>query len=68
MITQRKNLSMAVVIRNGKVLVQERLRPSLGMVFEFPGGAVDNNESAEEAAIRELWEETGLEDLSVVGS
>ncbi len=28
--------------------------------FEFPGGSTDAGESGEHAAIRELWEETGL--------
>ncbi len=38
------------------------------MVFEFPGGSVDAGESGEQAAIRELWEETGLKNLELVGS
>ncbi|NBO24836.1 MAG: NUDIX hydrolase, partial [Chlamydiae bacterium] len=29
-------------------------------VFALPGGGVESNESAEEAAIREMGEETGL--------
>ncbi|MFA0897208.1 NUDIX domain-containing protein, partial [Vibrio cholerae] len=29
------------------------------MIFEFPGGSIDAGESGEQAAIRELWEETG---------
>ena len=62
-----KDLSMAVVIRNGHVLLQERYRHGRGMVFEFPGGAVEANETGVEAAIRELSEETGLRDLEIVG-
>ncbi|WP_282176188.1 NUDIX hydrolase [Vibrio nereis] len=57
------HLSMAVVVRNGKVLVQERYRPSKGMVVEFPGGEVNENETGTDAAIRELSEETQLEGL-----
>ncbi|WP_165311654.1 NUDIX hydrolase [Vibrio ziniensis] len=63
-----KNLPMAVVIRDGKVLLQERFRRNIGMVFEFPGGSVDMGESGEQAAIRELWEETGLRDVQLIGS
>ncbi|MBE3745013.1 NUDIX hydrolase, partial [Vibrio parahaemolyticus] len=63
-----KNLSMAVVVKQGKVLVQNRYRRGKGMVFEFPGGSVDSGESGEQAAIRELWEETGLNGLKVLGN
>lgn len=58
---------MAVVVRDGKVLVQKRFRHGQGMVFEFPGGSVDPGESGSQAAIRELWEETGLKDLQLLG-
>ncbi|MEZ8759895.1 NUDIX hydrolase [Vibrio splendidus] len=63
-----KNIAMAVVIRDGKVLVQKRFRHRQGMVFEFPGGSVDPGESGNQAAIRELWEETGLKDLQLLGT
>ena len=63
-----KDLSMAVVVKQGKVLVQNRYRCGKGMVFEFPGGSVDSGESGEQVAIRELWEETGLNGLKVLGN
>jgi len=59
-----KHLAMAVVIRNGKVLIQERYRAEQGMVMEFPGGEANENESGTDAAIRELYEETHLSGLS----
>ncbi|MEZ8101076.1 NUDIX hydrolase [Vibrio bivalvicida] len=58
-----KHLSMAVVRKNGKVLVQERYRAKKGMVFEFPGGAVNDNESGTDAAARELFEETKMKSV-----
>ncbi|CAK1700756.1 NUDIX hydrolase [Vibrio crassostreae] len=63
-----KNIAMAVVVRDRKILVQKRFRHRQGMVFEFPGGSVDPGESGNQAAIRELWEETGLKDLQCLGT
>ncbi|MEZ9743965.1 NUDIX hydrolase [Vibrio splendidus] len=63
-----KNIAMAVVVREGKVLIQKRFRHRQGMVFEFPGGSVDPGESGSQAAIRELWEETDLKDLQLLGT
>ncbi|WP_073585704.1 NUDIX hydrolase [Vibrio quintilis] len=63
-----KNLAMAVVIRSGKVLIQQRYRSHRGMVYEFPGGSVDAGESGAEGACRELWEETGLKASQVLGT
>ncbi|KAF1081676.1 MAG: Guanosine-3',5'-bis(Diphosphate) 3'-pyrophosphohydrolase [Candidatus Rifleibacterium amylolyticum] len=55
-----KSIAVAVVVRDRKVLVQHRYRASAGMVFEFPCGSVDEGETFEVAAMRELREETGL--------
>ncbi|GHY57105.1 NUDIX hydrolase [Vibrio cholerae] len=62
------HLAMAVVIKNNLVLVQKRFRKNTGMIFEFPGGSIDAGESGEQAAIRELWEETGLRKLKLIGT
>ena len=41
----------------GEVLLEERADDGY---FDFPGGSIDLKETAEEAASRELFEETGL--------
>jgi len=53
-------------------VIIEQYRPPLGaVVVEFPAGLVDANESAADAAVRELKEETGFdatkEDVAHVG-
>ena len=43
--------------KRGEVLLEERADDGF---FDFPGGGIDLKETAEEAAIRELKEQTGL--------
>lgn len=55
----RSNVGVVVFNSRGKVLVGERLHyPG---IFQFPQGGIDNGEEPDEAAIRELYEETGLQ-------
>lgn len=49
----------ACVWRDGKVLLVQRAKPPIG-IWAFPGGHVEPGERLEEAAARELAEETGL--------
>ncbi|OGB91782.1 MAG: NUDIX hydrolase [candidate division NC10 bacterium RBG_16_65_8] len=43
----------------GILLVQRAIHPSYGK-WVFPGGYVDRGETLEAAALREVWEESGL--------
>jgi 8-oxo-dGTP diphosphatase len=48
------------VFRDGKVLLASRGRPPFLDVYTLPGGLVELGEKLEEAALRELQEETGV--------
>jgi ADP-ribose pyrophosphatase YjhB (NUDIX family) len=60
----RKNRATAIIIRNGKVLLIHRHKPGRDY-YTLPGGGVELEESFEEATIREVKEETGLDVLAL---
>ncbi len=56
----------AIVLKDGEILlVKRRFNPSSGR-WALPGGHVEPGESLEEAAVRELKEETGLRAVNVI--
>jgi 8-oxo-dGTP diphosphatase len=52
--------AIATVYRNGDVLLVRRANPPDIGRWGFPGGKVEFGESLEDAAVRELFEETGV--------
>jgi 8-oxo-dGTP diphosphatase len=50
----------AVVFKEDKVLLVQRTKPPAKNHWTIPGGSVELGETLQEAAEREIWEETGL--------
>jgi putative (di)nucleoside polyphosphate hydrolase len=49
-----------LVNRDGLVFVGQRIDSKEGDAWQMPQGGIDDGEEAQDAAIRELWEETGV--------
>ena len=61
------NVVGAVIVRDGEVLCAQRgPNGALGGMWEFPGGKIESGETPEQAVIRELQEEVGIEATSLV--
>jgi 8-oxo-dGTP pyrophosphatase MutT (NUDIX family) len=60
----KNNRATAIIIRNGKLLLIHRQKSGRDY-YVLPGGGVDLEESFEEACIREVREETGLDVLAL---
>lgn len=58
--TGQPTVSMAIIVRDGAVLMIQRRQKEGDLLWAFVGGAVEEGESAEEAAVREVAEEVGL--------
>ena len=56
-----KLAATCVVERDGRVLFVQRAMPTGYGLWSLPGGYVDRGELVEDAAAREVYEETGLE-------
>lgn len=54
-------MACAIVEHEGRMFIQQRQEDDVwGGLWEFPGGRLKNDESPEQAAVRELQEETEI--------
>lgn len=59
-ITEKPGISAAIIVDSGRVLMVRRRISEGELMWQFPAGAIEAGESAEQAAVRETEEETGL--------
>lgn len=58
--TKKPGISAAIIVSDGAVLMVRRRVGEGDLLWQFPAGAIEAGEAAEEAAVRETIEETGL--------
>lgn len=59
-ITEKPGISAAIIVSNGRVLMVRRAIGEGELLWQFPAGGIEPGEGAEDAAVRETLEETGL--------
>ncbi|MEM0370121.1 MAG: NUDIX hydrolase [Pyrobaculum sp.] len=56
-----------LAVKDGRVILVRQFRPALGLwTLEIPAGTLESGESPEEAAVREMVEETGYMPLKLI--
>jgi 8-oxo-dGTP diphosphatase len=58
--TKKPGISAAIIVDEGRVLMVRRRVGEGDLLWQFPAGAIEEGEAAEDAAVRETVEETGL--------
>lgn len=58
--TKKPGISAAIIVDEDRVLMVRRRVGEGDLLWQFPAGAIEEGEAAEEAAVRETVEETGL--------
>ena len=56
-----EDVVIGIIVKDSKVLMIKRKKQEGNLIWGFPGGKVLENESKEDACIREILEETNLE-------
>ena len=55
-------VAAALIVRDGQVLIgQRRADQPMASLWEFPGGKIEPGESPQQALVRELFEELGID-------
>lgn len=55
-----RDTGRGIVVHDGKILLIERWRPGIHY-FSIPGGGIENGETPEQTAVREIFEETTID-------
>lgn len=63
----RPNVGIVVFNRDNQVWIGKRFGVSGPLSWQFPQGGVDEGEALEPAALRELYEETGIRSVRLLG-
>jgi 8-oxo-dGTP diphosphatase len=58
--SDKPGIAAAVIVRDGTLLLVRRRVTEGSLSWQFPAGEIEPGESAEDAAVRETFEETGL--------
>lgn len=58
--TEKPGISAAIIVKDGAVLMVRRRVGEGDLLWQFPAGQIEEGEAAEDAAVRETVEETGL--------
>ncbi|MEU0393839.1 NUDIX hydrolase [Streptomyces sp. NPDC006208] len=59
--TDKPGISAAIIVSDGRVLMVRRRISEGELMWQFPAGGIEQDETPEQAAVRETLEETGLE-------